>query len=722
MERNQSGGSRSAGKRSAARDLTLSTIHSILTADDMLRMKFASYLDARGADAIDVLFPTPLTLEFFQILHGVNVSGRGQTIHQVLRDPTVFRKQIFYGLCVKLFNSATVRQVSDEWNAHASLFDYRAYDEEDHQEYLRLWAASIRHTLQSLVGNLVKEILYTYVDDDVYSRYIDWRTTLGLVPVQDLGRPPDAPTPLQLGNMQKLLDPGQSLSGLATQLVRQNLLTIDQVVDRLRRTRIPNSTDLQIVRHRRTGALSVHSRSLRSLRLFVAGEPLVYDETVLYTTPVAHLYGELLKHDSLCRHQKFCQLLNTYPVKAVVTSRHELNSQRIVELMERHDKTTDAKKSIMRFLLNISESKSKIGIEDSVESFIQDLTPSIIDQSRLLPGRPAHDPPFPPAAGQPSGGPDRDVRDLFRKQMIKCLEEQVQSQMNEIEELKLINRTWERKVQELHARLPPQADRAQAASASDRELYDSSTREAVRKATAAPFRPLYLDDNTAVANSFFSQYVPDTAHSDRNLQLFWEDEYLRTFKLRRQVTNQGAEDNIAYSNYTIDRVLTPFLVSILRLPELDPIPEEHLFLSLTELTSMAYARSRLDQYVTFLVTRQQARRRHEARAAAERATARWDAARPPAPAESAEPARAARHHPLAGAGAGVGAGAAGAADAANAEPGIYTRPPSDPRSSRLSPARRDPRLPSLATKLRRLRARHYVQQPPPDPRADGGPP
>ncbi|AFK83942.1 B104 [miniopterid betaherpesvirus 1] len=610
MWRNQSFSNHASENRSPASALTLSTIRSILAADDILRTKLSSYLDPRTSDIVDAVFPTETTLSFFKMLHGYLGSCRGQTIHQVMRDPSVIRKQLLYGFSKTLFDNVTVRRVADEWRTHSALFPYRQYDDRDMEEYLEIWSLSVKQSVLAVVTKTAQDILYKYASDETYCLYVDWLTTIGMVPIRDLrDNPSKQRDRANFINSTVLSNSGSS--PLATQMLRESVVLLDRIIAALTLHQIPNSSEVRIDRSRGTGRLRAYMKESHDMRLHIYAEPLAYEDgNLLFVTPIAHLYSEILKHDSLCRHEKLCQLLNTYPVKAITTSRHEMNSKRIVEMMEKHDKTSDAKKSLIKFLLNISDSKSKIGIEDSVESFIQDITPSMVDQSRLLSTRAQQVRPGGQNVYQDQSATDRDLRDLFKKQIIKCLEEQIQSQMDEIEQLKLLNQAWERKAEEFKSML---SRYGHGTTQSSRGYVDNLNRlpvsEAIRQAQSIPFESLSVDDNRIVANSFFSQFVPSTDKSEQKLGNFWESEYMRTFRLRRNVTNQGTEDSITYSNYTVDRVLLPFVYGVLDLPHFEPIPEEYLFLSPNELVEAAYETSRLRQYVRFICNREAAKSR-----------------------------------------------------------------------------------------------------------------
>lgn len=588
-----------------------------------MRTKLSSYLlNPREPDVEDVIFPTETTLTFFRILHGAFGSCRGQTIHQVLRDPCVLRKQLLYGLCKRVFNAVTVRQIVSEWKSHTALYPAPSHTEFEFMEYVDTWSCSLSGVIKSAVSAVIEEVLYHFLSEKEYGAYVDWLATVGVVPVAEqrdtLHREQE-----RARFVSAAIHEYGSASALAEQMLRQTSEALRQVAKSLSCVNVPNCAEVSVRRSRKAETVRAFKHD-KEIRVYVHSDPLAYEEgRLLYTTPIAHLFAEIVRYDALCRHRKVCQLLNTFPVKAITTSRHEMNNKRIVELMERHDKTTDAKKSIIKFLLNISDSKSRIGIEDSVESFIQDLTPSIVDQSRLMPLRNAAGGyGYGPAgingsaAGVAQASADRDVRDLFRKQIIKCLEEQIETQMDEIKGLKMLNQAWEKKTDELKSIISRFGRGAHTTSRAVAERRDdylncAPVLDAVKQAHAVPFEPLAVDDNTLVANSFFSQFVPDTEGAEGALGTFWESEYLRFFKLRKVFTNQGTEESVSYSNYTIERVLTPFIKRVLSVPHLDPVPEECLFLSFSEVVDIALRESKAAQYIRFVCDRETARNRQK---------------------------------------------------------------------------------------------------------------
>ncbi|CCE56608.1 M104 protein [Murid betaherpesvirus 1] len=624
MWRNQSLYRDSRENRFKASDLTRSTIRSIFEADDIFRTKMLSYLDNPPEPPSDPLFPTDSSLDLFSMINGTEGACIGQTIHQILRDPSVFRKQIFYAMMRFLLNGISVGELSTAWASHRRRF-VRAEDEGGAAlEQFEIWADALKHTIVDSIAALLEKLIYTYAADDRYCRYVDWIVSVGVVPIAEV----------RTAEREKAVDAAQRR--FLAEVAECHLLdrpdplrarTLRACVSALMTREVPNVPDIRIHRLKSNGHIECFSGK-RRLKRFIYAEPTILEEErLILTTPLARIRYERKRHNELRIHKKICQLLNTNPIKVVTTSRHEMNTKRIVELMEKRDRQVDAKTSIVKFLLNVSDSKSKIGLEDSVESFLQDLTPSV-DQARLLPSR------APLIQPAPSGSGAQDIRELFRRQVIRCLEDQIQDHVEEIENLKLLNKTWESKTRELRDaldRYESEGRRGRGPPAFDLQTLD--TVNALRRVQGLPTAPVTVDDNRVVCNSFFSQFVPDERESDERLSRLWEQEYFRCFKFRRNVTNQGAEDSISYSNYTIERVLLPFLTAVIEFPMLDAIPEEYLFLSLSELANVIYETSKLQRYTDYIRYRETIRvqaflEREQATAAAAAAAAAATAATP----------------------------------------------------------------------------------------------
>lgn len=534
-----------------------------------------------------MIFPSDRAVQYIEILHGRFGFFKGQTIHEILRDSTVIQKQIFYGICKVLLNNVTIHQINEEWKRHTKTFPFRGH-KISFGEYVTVWFRAIKQVILESILQFVREIVQM-VDDNRYAMFIDWLCTVGVVPFE---RKKD--TDGDRSRVNTIFR--NNASRLVYEITKNKMAFLQQVITRLDTVSIPEFAQVSMYKRRRDGRIE-SLRLTDTLNTYVYSEPIALNHRLLFTTPLAHLYTEIIKYDGLRRHQKMCQLLNTFPIKAVTTTKSEVSSKKIMDLIEKEEKNTDAKKTLMKFLLNLSDSKSKIGIQDSVESFLQDITPSVIDQSKLLP---AH-------GIVPKKGSDSDIREAFKKQVIKCMEEQIQTQMSEIETLKLANKTFESKIKELRSVIDRYGQSPQHDITLDQDLDSVSLATALNKVQSIPFHTVDIDDGRAVANSFLSQFIPNTDHSQKQLDNLWELEYMRSFKLRKNVNNQGQEESISFSNSTVELIVLPFVFKVLGLPNMDAIPEEFLSLSFGEIITTLYENSRTKHYLRLLYNRELSR-------------------------------------------------------------------------------------------------------------------
>lgn len=506
-----------------------------------------------------------------------------QSIHQILRDPTVMKKQLFFSLCGELLNNISVGQLYTEWREHIRSFPFRGKGL-SFEDYVITWANALKKFILQNIMNLLNDIIHM-VDTNNYIKYIDWITTIGIVPIKNTNKI----------YIDKAVHSTITSSKLLSTIYTNNFNFLQHLLLQIHNIEIPNFYTTVIFKNLKTENIECYCKN-KKISTFIFNEPIFLDKFI-FTTPVGHLYKEIIKHDSLRRHIKLCQLLNTFPVKVVSSSRVDFDNKKIMELIEKEEKNTDAKKSLMKFLLNLSNSKTKIGIQDSIESFLQDLTPSIIDHDKLLPGKGI-------ISGKPSSNTDTDIKEIFKKQVIKCMEEQIETQINEINTLKDANKLFESKIRDLKNILQSM-DTVNAYDVSlDRELDTVPLATALNTVYNIPFKSVQIEGDKTVNNSFISQYVPNVEYSDKRLSKLWEIEYNKTYHLRKNMNNQGIEESTTYSNYTIDLLLTPFLTKVLKIPTLNTITEEILFLSYSEILQAVYEQSKIKEYLRLICNRE----------------------------------------------------------------------------------------------------------------------
>lgn len=499
----------------------------------------------------------------------------GKSIHMVLRDHQYLKKQLLYAIGQKILHTITLNMIMDYWTS--SVRGYPSFENLDlYHAYVDMWAVSLKTVIIHDIINIVNTC---YGDTSRnYELYVDWVVTLGIVPFFFREKKhTELPDKVYQSTMIK-------------QIIARDISFYNKLYTMLSNITVCNFDNVVIYRR----VKDIHTfHNGRLINTAIVRQPvfLTADITV-FATPLQHLYYEILRFDNLRQHRKLCQLLNTYPIKALTVGRDEVDNQKLLDLLERQEKPNDAKKCIIKFLLNLSESRSRVGIEDSVDSFIQELTPSVIDHTKMFPNRLA--PYHPPTQ-------NRDVRDLFRKQIMRCLEEQIKDQTTEIDALKQVNVAQENRIQDLQAMLEHQ--RTDDPYMDNQDFDTKPLIKNLDDMRRSSFRSTKVEEGRHVVNSFFSQYIPDVMHEEIRLNKIWEREYLRAFHLRKKFNNQGQDDGVVYTGETIDLITLPYLTQIHGLYDLLRVPAKYLEYSEYELISELYEDSMIPKYIYFMKMR-----------------------------------------------------------------------------------------------------------------------
>ncbi|AGE10068.1 portal protein [Elephant endotheliotropic herpesvirus 1A] len=517
-----------------------------------------------------IIFPQDTTVKFIQLLHGTRGYIYGKTIHMALRDGQYIKKQLVYTMGVKILQAVTLKSVLDYWTESTNKNDMLdSYELSVH--YLTMWAASLKTTILADVTHIIKYCIENAEYN--YELYVDWLSTLGMVPFY--WRKNKVPFDVAAKC---------ALHPFTSEMISDCVPFLTKIYENFASIRVCNFSNVCIYLKEAQFYAFLNDKLIN---LAVVKQPVLLDTEVIFCTPVQHLHYELRRFDQLRSHRKLCQLLNTNPVKVVTTGRDYVDKKRIMELLERQNKPLDAKSSIIKFLLNLSDSKSRIGLDDSIDAFMQELTPSIIDQQRMFPNRLV-------SSGVPVG---RDVRDMFKKQIIKCLEQEIKQQATEIQTLREINDFQQGEICDLKV-LATKYARDHPEYQPNLDIEDMQI--ALDSVAPRAHREVEILERKHIANSFFSQYVPDITHEESRLNKIFEQEYLRTFHLRKKFNYQGQDDYIMYSSETIDLVVIPYLTEIYPVDDIVVIPAELLHVTESEILSHIYDGSMIPKFINFI--------------------------------------------------------------------------------------------------------------------------
>ncbi|QOE74465.1 portal protein [Elephant endotheliotropic herpesvirus 3A] len=538
-----------------------------------------------------VIFPRACTTRFVRLLHGTQGYIYGKTIHMALRDGQYIKKQLTYTMGVKMLNAITLRAVLEYWSECTRSNDMLdSYELSVH--YLNMWAASLKTAILTDMTHIIKYCI-EHAEYN-YELYVDWLSTVGLVPFAYRKKKRGRKGAAEQRSAEFDLTAECNLHPFTASLLPSLSGFLRKIHDNFANVRVCNFANVCIYLQDEQFYAFLEDKLVN---LAVVKQPILIGSEIIFCTPIQHLHYELRRFDQLRAHRKLCQLLNTNPVKVVTTGRDYLDKKRIVELLERQDKPLDAKSSIIKFLLNMSDSKSRIGIDDSIETFMQEVTPSIIDQRRLFPSHrlvPPHQqttlPPPPPVG-------NRDVRDVFRKQIIRCLEQEIKDQATELQALRDINDAQQGEIVDLKI-LANKYRREVPESQPNLDIED--TQVGLDSVAPRAYREVEVLERKHIANSFFSQYVPDINHEENRLNKIFEQEYLRTFHLKKRFNYQGQDDSIVYSSETVDLVVIPYLTEIYPVDDIVVIPTELLHVTESDILSIIYDEGMVPKFIEFI--------------------------------------------------------------------------------------------------------------------------
>ncbi|ALM26024.1 portal protein [Proboscivirus elephantidbeta4] len=543
-----------------------------------------------------VIFPRACTTRFVRLLHGTQGYIYGKTIHMALRDGQYIKKQLTYTMGVKMLNAITLRAVLEYWSECTRSNDMLdSYELSVH--YLDMWAASLKTAILTDMTHIIKYCI-EHAEYN-YELYVDWLSTVGLVPFAYRKKKRGRKGAAEQRSAEFDLAAECNLHPFTTSILPSFSDFLRKIHDNFANVRVCNFANVCIYLQDEQFYAFLEDKLVN---LAVVKQPILIGSEIIFCTPIQHLHYELRRFDQLRAHRKMCQLLNTNPVKVVTTGREYLDKKRIVELLERQDKPLDAKSSIIKFLLNMSDSKSRIGIDDSIETFMQEVTPSIIDQRRLFPSSHHHQHRAMPAPGGVAPPPppplgNRDVRDVFRKQIIRCLEQEIKDQAVELQALRDINDAQHGEIVDLKI-LANKYRREVPESQPNLDIED--TQVGLDSVAPRAYREVEVLERKHIANSFFSQYVPDINHEENRLNKIFEQEYLRTFHLKKKFNYQGQDDSIVYSSETVDLVVIPYLTEIYPVDDIVVIPTELLHVTESDILSIIYDEGMVPKFIEFI--------------------------------------------------------------------------------------------------------------------------
>lgn len=445
------------------------------------------------------------------------------------------------------------------------------------------WAQTMRMAIDSVLLHSLYQICHTRLAL-AYERFVDWAVTLGVVPVAAIK--PDIRT---LHNMQNSLDRAYSMQGRYNSTLTSVYVGVRSeltaVMEQLLSIYVPDYAEATITYNAGLGTFSSTYRNV-SGRAVVLNRPIIGESSITFDSPVQRLLQSVMSCHRTAEHAKVCQLLNTQPVKAVLSGTTNNLYKDILDQLEKSAQKTDPRREMLKLLVKLAENKTISGVTDIVEEFVSDVSQQVVDRNKLF-------------GTTTSSSAAQGLKKQVSNTVFKCLTNQINEQFDVIASLQAERESLIKQVHNINAQLGEchaQEPSRNTAYGDIRTNDTLKTLEALQQSSiGATFA--HVPSGHSVVNSFLSQYVPPVQDMMHDLSDLWEQEIFQAYRLVPVVDNQGQRIYVRYSEDTVSILLAPFTYMVADLPAMELIPDIHCSASFREIADYLYKTSRLALYI-----------------------------------------------------------------------------------------------------------------------------
>ncbi|BAP00685.1 capsid portal protein [Pteropodid alphaherpesvirus 1] len=587
------------------------------------------------------IHPTPETNLFREILLGELGYTEGQGVYSVVRSSEAATRQLQATIFYTLINATTYQDLEADWRLHVKLRRlepenlvrrYRDVEEPEitgiAERVFDTWRRTLQTTLLDFAHGLVGCFtLGNPSSPTSFSKYIDWLTCMGLVPVMRKTRP---------GGVARRLE-----AFLAQHTLPNHLTTVAGLIERAR----PVLEDLalaldssSIADYDRTEIFYNFRRGEWRVRDVVTGlrgeclvlwPPFWSHDRLLFDSPLQRLSSEVSACHALREHAHVCRLINTAPVKVLLgrKSESERGAAGAARLVSRalgeddESKAGSAAARLVRLIINMKSMRHVGDINNTIRSYLDEAGGHLIDNASVDSALPGFGKGGKSAASQGAGA-KQQLQQAFQTSIVNNINGMLEGYINNlfatIERLRETNADLAARLEaqehETHKTKLGALDQAQRAADTTAPLPGRGGGKAgvggLGRGRGGPAPKLdydiidvskAMDDDSYVANSFQHQYIPAYAQDLERLSRLWEHELVRCFKIARHTNNQGQETSISYSSGAIALFVAPFFSAVLQTPAVGAlITGPDVLLGEEELWESIFKKTRLQTYLVDL--------------------------------------------------------------------------------------------------------------------------
>ncbi|ALL26085.1 capsid portal protein [Canid alphaherpesvirus 1] len=572
-----------------------------------------------------LIHPTPKTMLFKEILMGNLGYTEGQGIYNSIRSTETAIRQIQATILNNTLNATRYEDLIRDWQKHLSerglttKLIAKVYGLQGEMEAVKVadqlfttWYKTLYMSLLDFIRGITACFSASEPNGTAsFAKYIDWIICLGMIPLQRLKN----------NQKQKIINQsigcvdGKYLSTklyIANNILREGIDAVTELSECANNVKIMDYDRVKIFYNfNNKEVIAIDTVTGEKGECLVIWQPILNNEIILFDSPLQRIHQEVLNCNSLREHARLCQFLNTAPIKVLIGKKKEEEkgvlwaSKAVDKFLNESDevKSNSSAAKLVKLIVNMKGMRHIGDITETVRSYLDETSNNILNGAQIDTTQPGFGQAL-KKGGQTVGA--QPVQDAFRTSVINSINGMLESYINNlfktIEELKSNNNILVDKLRQNERDLLK--IREQTLKNAQME-YDKESNNDNFKGLDHDIIDIsnIMGDDTYVANSFQSRYIPQYGSDLERLSKLWDQELIRCFKMNRISNNQGQEMSISYSNSSISLILAPYFFSILKVRRLGfLITHQEAYRSEEELCESIFKKTRLEAYLTELST------------------------------------------------------------------------------------------------------------------------
>ncbi|AAG27229.1 virion protein [Cercopithecine alphaherpesvirus 9] len=567
------------------------------------------------------IHPSPKTCLFRKILAGDFGYTDGQGMYSAVRSTESIVRQVQATVLLNALNATRYEDVLGDWKYHVKQCGLRALQVAEkyglcgETEAVRVadqvfvtWQQTLQASLLDFIRNITSCLYSSGLNGRVgFTKYVDWIACLGIVPIirKEQMQP-------HLKTFSKdLIKCTHEAVGLTNRLrvadavVAQGKSVVYSLTNLMHNVAIMDYDRTEIYYNHNKRTLACFDAVTKECgECLVIWPPITTGDGVLFDSPLQRISGEVLTCYTLREHARLCQILNTAPLRILIGRRTEDNTtsgKTVDRILGENDTTRagSAASRLVKLIINMKNMRHVGDITETVRSYLEE------SGSHILDGMASVDTSQPgfgstSTSMQTGLGPGTNqMQSAFKTSVVNSINGMLEGYVNNlfktIEHLKDVNSNLNERLSKKEGELKQLQEKNVCGNTQGNvkssETYPCVSHEIIDVSGR-------MGEESYVANSFQSRYIPPYNDDLERLSGLWKQELVRCFKLNRINNNQGQEVSVSYSNASILLLIAPYFSSVLRANFGFLVTQTDVNRSEEELCQNLFKKTRMEAYLT----------------------------------------------------------------------------------------------------------------------------